>query len=188
MTFKEWITTQPSKFPDLIGHHSENTPYQNPIIGDDQKQTYDNVKQVIDFFIQMALSSYTEPVDFSMNESATWGFINILECLSGAMTFEDKHRPDGGIPYEDEDKGVDNKNQKNTEQNISLKPHHGVPLKKYWIFRMNPDGTAKHLGSVMAPNEELAQAKAKKNLASEAKEGCSIFVKEDQFDDPDGSS
>jgi hypothetical protein len=123
MTFKEWITSQPSKFPDLIGHHSENTPYQNPIIGDDQKQTYDNVKQVIDFFIQMSLSSYTEPVDFSMDVCATWGFINILECLSGAMTFEEKHRPDGGIPYEDEVKAEDGKNQKkNTEQDISFKP------------------------------------------------------------------
>jgi 1,2-phenylacetyl-CoA epoxidase PaaB subunit len=52
---------------------------------------------------------------------------------------------------------------------------------------MNPDGTAKHLGSVMAPNEELALAKAEKNFSSEAKEGCSIFVKEDQFDDQGGT-
>jgi hypothetical protein len=181
MTFKEWITSQPSKFPEFIGHHTENTPYQNPLIGEDQAQTYENVVQIIDFIIQMALSSYTEPVSFSMDEDATWGFINILECMAGAMKFEKKFRKNGGL--RDEDKAKDKKKHESTEQDVSFKPYHGQSFSKYRIFLINADDSIKQLGTILAPNEVLAFTRAKKNYASALKDGCSIFVRETPIDD-----
>jgi hypothetical protein len=76
-----------------------------------------------------------------MDVNATWGFINILECLSGAMTFEEKHRPDGGIPYEDEDKAEDGKKQKkNTEQDTSLMITE-IHRNKCGVDRLSVDGS-----------------------------------------------
>lgn len=91
--FKDWITKFPDQFPDVF---EPEKMHLNPFIQDQQEYTYQNVRNGLKFLEEVALP-WSNVDTFSLGDEATWGYIRFLQCLSGAMEFEDKHRKDGGF-------------------------------------------------------------------------------------------
>lgn len=58
---------------------------------------------------------------------------------------------------------------------ISFKPFHGTPFQKFNISRVYPTGQIKRIGKMLAPNLELATAKALE-LWDKEPEGCTLLV------------
>lgn len=58
---------------------------------------------------------------------------------------------------------------------ISFKPFHGQPYQKFVIVRIYPSGKMKRIGRMLAPNLELAIAKAGE-LWDKEPEGCTLVV------------
>lgn len=80
------------------------------------------------------------------------------------------------------------KERTSDSSNSEPSKHADSNSRKYWVFHKNPDGTAKHIDTVHAPNIEIALAKAEKNHSVTIPKGSTLFVKEDLFDEPDSSS
>ncbi len=55
----------------------------------------------------------------------------------------------------------------NPTEPISFKPYHGTPYQKFFVVRNTADGKTKRIGKMLAPNAELAEAKARQLWASE---------------------
>jgi hypothetical protein len=148
MNFDEWIKAQPTVFPKLIGYG--NTPYQNPVIGDDLGQTYINVRQIIALILD-TLNPYetSQPVDLTLHSQALWGLIHILECASGALRFEEQFRLDSVLrsntrPNTDSS-NADRDTKKPSEQAQPKPP----PSQTYHVFYQTPNGEEKHIGKVL---------------------------------------
>jgi len=52
-------------------------------------------------------------------------------------------------------------------ETISFKPYHGAPYQKFFIIRNTADGKIKRIGKMLAPNAELAEAKARQLWTNE---------------------
>lgn len=93
--FRQWVADIPVEFPPVIDMSKGIPAFLNPMIGEDSADTAKNVKQVLEMFKTLALPSYTEKADFSLNEDATWGFFHVLDCMTGALAFDEKYRNNG---------------------------------------------------------------------------------------------
>lgn len=46
-------------------------------------------------------------------------------------------------------------------ETIGFKPYHDTPYQKFFVIRSTSDGKIKRIGKMLAPNAELAEAKAR---------------------------
>ena len=85
--FETWRDSFPSKFPEELQH---NNLYHNPFIKNHKIYTHQAVYQ------GLKLAEHIAALDgFYLNDDTRWAYVHYLQCLSGAMAFEDKHRNDG---------------------------------------------------------------------------------------------
>ncbi|MBL4826715.1 MAG: hypothetical protein JKY66_03215 [Spongiibacteraceae bacterium] len=97
MDLQNWLNSAPDAYPILF---EKQTPFQNPLIQDSQESTIKAVHDVTQLLIDMALP-WPGDETFSLSKDSTWGYINILLCITGALAFEHRYRPGGGEPTED---------------------------------------------------------------------------------------
>jgi len=90
--FKAWLETVPAEFPPAIDMSKGKPAFLNPLIGEERADTEKNIRYILEMFKTLALPSYTEKADFSLGEDETWGFVHTLECMTGALAFEEKYR------------------------------------------------------------------------------------------------
>ena len=83
--------TKIKQFPQFL---DDTPPNHNPIIGSSQLDTLENVHDVLKLLEELPLNS--ESHKLYLEERETWGLVNIIECLLGALRFEVDWRPDGG--------------------------------------------------------------------------------------------
>lgn len=99
--FQEWIENIPVEFPPVIDFSKGHPTFFNSLIGDDKADTIRQIRYILEMFKTLALPSYTEKADFSLGEDETMGFFHVLDCMTGALAFEEKYRNNGY--YEDYD-------------------------------------------------------------------------------------
>lgn len=102
--FEHWLTTMPSQFPDVINGSKPLPPFKNPLIGEQQEDTYRAIHDGITLLVEMALP-WPGNESFGLSKSATRGYVHYLESLQGALFFEMTHRVDGGTPTEFDHEG-----------------------------------------------------------------------------------
>lgn len=93
--FKAWVEAIPVEFPPVIDFTKGHPAFMNPLIGDDRADTEKNIRYILEMFKALALPSYTEKANFSLGEDETWGFFHVLDCMTGALAFEEKYRNNG---------------------------------------------------------------------------------------------
>lgn len=98
-SFKQWLSSMPHDFPEIFEHDNF---YHNPVIQDQQEYTFKAIREGLKFLEEIALP-WPGNENFSLGEDATWGYIRFLQCLSGAIEFECKHRDKGGFEVSDEE-------------------------------------------------------------------------------------
>ena len=89
--FEAWKSAFPKRFPEELQH---DNVYHNPFIKNHKIYTHQAVYQGIRLLEAIAGKDSSEN-GFSLDDNARWAYVCFLECLSGAMAFEDKHRNDG---------------------------------------------------------------------------------------------
>lgn len=93
--FERWLREIPVEFPRCLDDSKALPPVFNALVGNEYKDTCENVANILEMLRNLALPSYTEKADFSLSEQGTLGFVSVLECMTAALRFEREYRNKG---------------------------------------------------------------------------------------------
>ncbi len=87
MDIEQWMAACPDEFPEYLDGTTCN---HNPVIGTTQKDTLQNVLDMLGVFQELILFSQNRCVEF--DAQITSGLDCILSCMMQALDFEISHR------------------------------------------------------------------------------------------------